>query len=600
MTPFIIVPILILLAVIGGIIYGVFLWRRRDVDSGPDTGMGTPRRFYFYSISFIALMLLVSGVMMVLMSLLDELFGEPVIRRATTRLATGLALTIVGLPLWGLHWRFVQRNVSSQPSERWSILRNLYLYVATGVALGFLAYNGYRVIEWALQVGDFPALSWAAVLVWGPVWVCHWWIASGETQENTRETRGIRRLYLYLASALGIAMLASGVGFMVYYFLHEGYSAAFDPSVIGLGRERLAGEAARTALSMAVVGGVIWWAHWFRFASADRGSVLRWLYLYVATIGGGTVAALVGLGIALHVLLSWALGASTDPAATHFRVVTEGLAISAVGVAMWTYFKLRMTDEASDHESAHVSRSYDLLIAAIGLLIVASASVAILDTFLRLISESSPVVVRGEVEWRSRLAIILTLMAIGAPVWWMHWRRIQLAASSDPEVERTALPRKLFVMGVLCLGLLALVGGASSTLFIFLRDLLDADLSANTLRDLSTGLSVVLTALLVLPYHWAIYRQDRELEPDVPEPIDVPMPKPVLVLTAAGGSQMVDHVERSLGYTVTRVHWQDQDAFVPTLDPVQIEQLPERVSSAPGTSVMLVPDANGLRVISYH
>ena len=103
MSPLVIVPILVQIAVIGAIIYGVYVWRRRSAKAGPDVGIGTPRRFYFYSISFIALMLLVSGVTMVFMTLLDELFGEPVIRGATTRLATGLALTIVGLPLWGIH-----------------------------------------------------------------------------------------------------------------------------------------------------------------------------------------------------------------------------------------------------------------------------------------------------------------------------------------------------------------------------------------------------------------------------------------------------------------------------------------------------------------
>ena len=598
MTPFIIIPILILLAVIGAIIYGVFLWRGRTVDDGPDTGIGTPRRFYFYSISFIALMLLVSGVLTVLMSLLDDLFGEPVIRGATTRVAIGLALTIVGMPLWGIHWRFVQNGVAAHPSEQRSILRKLYLYVATGVALGFLAYSGYRVIEWAFFVGDFPAFSWAAVLVWTPVWGYHWWTASNENSELTLLTQGIRRLYLYLASALGIAMLASGVGFLVYFTLNEGYSAAFEAGISG--SDRLSGEAARTALSVALVGGVIWWAHWFRFAYADRGSVLRWIYLFVATIGGGTVAALVGFGIVLNTPLSWALGASSDPAVSHFNVIPGGLATFAVGIALWTYFRRRMIDESADEESPHVSRSYDLLIAAIGLLVVAAASVAVLDTFLRLISDSSPVIVGGDVQWRSRLAIVLTLLLVGAPVWWAHWRRIQMPALSDPEVERTALPRKLYVMGVLCLGLLSLVGGSSSTLFIFLRDLLDVDLSLNTLHDLSTSLSVVLTALLIIPYHWLIYRQDRELEPDVPEPIAAPMLKSVMLLTAVGGSEIVDRVETALGYTVTRVHWPDPDAFVPTLDSDQIDRLVNEVSSAPGTSVMLVPDADGLRVISYH
>ena len=244
--------ILIQLAVVGAIIYGVFVWRRKAAETGPDVGIGTPRRFYFYSISFIALMLLVSGITMVLMTLLDELFGGPVIQGTTTRLATGLALTIVGLPLWGIHWRFVQNKVEEQPSERRSILRKLYLNVSMGVAVGFLAYNGYKVIEWVLQVGDFPAFSWAAVLVWAPVWAYHWWVASKEGMESTPLTLGISRLYLYLASALGMAMLASGVGFLVYFTLNEGYSAAFAVDLTG--SERLFGEAARTALSVSLCG----------------------------------------------------------------------------------------------------------------------------------------------------------------------------------------------------------------------------------------------------------------------------------------------------------------------------------------------------------
>ena len=597
MTPLIIVPVLIQIAVIGAIIFGVFIWRRKATEDGPDVGIGTPRRFYFYSISFIALMLLVSGITLVLMSLLDELFGGPVIRGTTTRLATGLALTIVGLPLWGLHWRFVQSKVEAQPSERRSILRKLYLNVSMGVSVGFLAYNGYKVIEWVLQVGDFPAFSWAAILVWSPVWAYHWWTGSNEEKDSSPLTQGISRLYIYLASALGIAMLASGVGFLVYFVLNEGYSAAFAVDMTG--SERLFGDAARTALSVSLVGGVIWWTHWIKFASDDRSSILRWIYLFIATIGGGTIASLIGAGFVIYEPLSWFLGAASDGAASHFEDLPAAVATVAVGITLWVYHRRRMISESSDTEAFHVERSYDLLVAAIGLLVVASASVAVFDTFFRLISDSSSVVLDSSVQWRERLAIIVTLALIGVSVWLAHWRRVQVPALANPEVERIALPRKLYVMGVLCLGLLALVGGASSTLFIFLRDLLDAELSANTLRDLSTGLSVVLTALLVIPYHLVIYRQDRELEPDEIEPAAALIPKSVMLLVAAGGENMADEVEGALGYGVTRSKWQDPDAFVPTLSAEQVEQLPERVTSAPGTSVLLVPDADGIRVISY-
>ena len=590
--------ILIPAAVIGAAIPGAFIWRRRSAGGGRDRGIGTPRRFYFYSISFIALMLLISGVTMVLMSLLDELFGEPVVRDATTRLAIGLALTIVGLPLWAFHWRFAQRSTGAHPAERRSVLRKLYLYVTLGVALAFLAYSAYEVIEWMLRVGDFPTFSWAAVLVWAPVWAYHWWTASAESLETTLETLGIRRLYLYLASALGVAMLAGGAGFLLHVFLLEGYSAAFEASVVGSGGGGLWRDTARSALSVAVVGGAIWWAHWGVIASGDRGSALRWVYLFAACIGGGVITALVGLGVMLDTLLTWVLGASSDPAGSHFRAAPDGLAALAVGVAMWVYFRHRMTIESADHESAHVDRTYDLLIAGIGLFALSIASVSILDTLFKLLAETSPVVLGDDVDWRIQVSTTLTTLAIGAPAWWIHWRRTQSAAHESPEVERTALPRKLFVLGVLCLGLLALVGGATSTLFIFLRDLLDVDLSASTLRDLATGLAVFLTTLLIIPYHWVVYRQDRELEPDTPEP-PLHAAKSVTLLTAEDGSELLAQVEAALGCPVNAAHWTDPDAFVPSLDAERLGRLVEEVASAPGSRVILIPDATGIRVVTH-
>ena len=144
------------------------------------------------------------------------------------------------------------------------------------------------------------------------------------------------------------------------------------------------------------------------------------------------------------------------------------------------------------------------------------ASATILDTFLRLIADTAPTVVDGDTQWRFRLSLTLTLLAIGVPIWWTHWRRIQSAASADPATEGAALPRRLYLLGVLSLGLLALAGSAGSTLFLFLRDLLDSELSAATLRDLATSLAIALTALAAIPSHWAIYRRDRELDVDTP------------------------------------------------------------------------------------
>ena len=587
------------IAVMGGIAYLIFAWITRGRTTEMPTGIGVPRRFYFYWISFVALMMLASGIMITLSTLLDGLFGDRLISRPeTTKLATGLALVIVGIPLWGFHWRFVQRTAATLPAERHTILRSLYLYATLGVALGFMAFSGVRLIEFALRVREFSALDPSSLFVWGLIWAYHWHVISSGGPESTLETRGIRRLYLYLASALGIAMLATGAGGLLYLILQEGYSAAFadlvlEPTPTGLGREAL-----RSSAALALVGGAIWWSHWLRFAGADRGSVLRWLYLFIAAIGGGAVTAQVGFGLTLYEVISWILR-EPDSLASPFENLPAALATAVVGIAMWRYFRHRMDSEAEGDVRVLVRQVNDYLLAGGGLIVLAIATASVFDTSIRLLTEGSAVTIQGEVQWQFRAALILTFAAVGLPAWWLHWRRIEDAAVSDPETERTSLPRKLYVLGVLCLGLLSLVGGASATLFVFLRDLLAVDMSMDTVRDLATALAVVLTAALVIPYHWIVYRKDRELEPDIESPVLEPVRKHVTLLIPPGGGDLVHAVEEALGQSITLAPWSDPDAYVPSLDSEDLARVAQVVASAEGSHVLLIPEPSNLRVISH-
>ena len=587
------------IAVLGGIAYLIFAWIRRGRTNEMRVGIGTPRRFYFYWISFVALMMLASGVMITFSTLLDELFGGLVMSRsATTKLATGLALVIVGAPLWGLHWRFVQRTVSTLPVERRTILRTLYLYATLGVALGFITFSGVRLIEFALRVREFSGLDPSSLVVWGLIWAYHWNIVTSGGPESTLETRGIRRLYLYLASTLGVAMLATGAGWLVYLVLQEGYSSTFANLVLDPTPTGLASDALRPFAALALVGGAVWWSHWLKFAGPDRGSVLRWIYLFVASIGGGAVIAQVGFGMALYEVVSWIIR-EPDAVASPLEGVPAALATAVVGVAMWAYFRRRMDSEAEGDVQVFVRRVNDYLLAAGGLMVLAIATASVFDTSIRLFTEGSAVTLQGEVQWRFRIALILTFAAIGLPTWWRHWRRIDAAAAADPVNERTSLPRKLYVLGVLCLGLLALVGGASATIFIFLRDLLAIDLSTDTLRDLTTALAVVLTTAVILPPHWIIYRKDREMEPDT-ETQAAPIRKHVtLLIPASSGEDLARAVSESLGYSIAMAPWSDSDAYVPTIDPDELARIAQAVAAAEGSHVLLIPELSTLRVISH-
>ncbi len=592
------IPILILLAIIGGVIYAIYAWRRREPESGDDhdPGMGMLKRLYFYGISFAALMTLVAGVSLAVQSLLNVLFDGAAFSLSSNSLAWGLSLSIVALPIWFFHWRFILRSVAAMPVESRSIIRKVYIYLTLGVALGFLAAVSYEILKWAMRAGEFPEFSLASILPWTMIWGYHWQIESAEGQRSM-ETRGIRRLYLYAMSVVGGGMFGVGVGAIIYTLLQDGYSALFLNQMAISGEVGLARESLRTDLSVAIVGGAIYWTHWHRFALGDRNSVLRWIALFIASVGGAA-AALGSVGVMASTTLSWLLGATNEGAALHFEDMPAALVVASAGAVAWALFRRRMLMEAVGEYAVPIRRIYDHLMAAFGLTALSGASFVTFNTALATLAEALSVSITDSDAWRSPVAAILAMLIIGIPVWGYYWRRLRLAHAADPEAEATALSHRVYVFAVLGVGALAFLGGGGGTLFVILRDLLDAALSVETLRDLNPAIGFALTAALFLPYHWAIYRADQAHQPDEPEPRSVR--KRVTLLVADGDSTLTEAIEDALGYQVREAQWSDPEAFTPTLDGDQATRIADEVSQSGGSNVLLIPDqATGLKVISY-
>jgi hypothetical protein len=95
--------------------------------------MNTTRRFWFYAVTLITLGIFISGVGQLLTLLFDVLikgssgtltggagFSEQ-------QLSLGLAMTVIGGPLWFFFWRAVQRRVKGNRDEIGAALRKLFL-----------------------------------------------------------------------------------------------------------------------------------------------------------------------------------------------------------------------------------------------------------------------------------------------------------------------------------------------------------------------------------------------------------------------------------------------------------------------------------------
>ena len=69
------VPIAVLVTIIAAIVYGIrsVTKRRRDFPEA-DTGIGTVRRLYFYTISLVALLMFTSGIGLIVRFILEVIF----------------------------------------------------------------------------------------------------------------------------------------------------------------------------------------------------------------------------------------------------------------------------------------------------------------------------------------------------------------------------------------------------------------------------------------------------------------------------------------------------------------------------------------------
>ena len=157
----------------------------------------------------------------------------------------------------------------------------------------------------------------------------------------------------------------------------------------------------------------------------------------------------------------------------------------------------------------------------------------------------------------------------------------------------------MFLFLVLGVGALAFLGSGSFLIFAFLRDALEGDMSLTILEDTRTALGIIVAAAIFLPYYWLVYRQDRRLEPAAAALAERYVRKSVTALVSRGGETFVQELEAELGYRMNTFLWADPDAMLPELSEADLSDLARRVSDAPGTGVLLVPDDKIFRVLSY-
>ncbi len=482
--------------------------------------MRTLRRLYVYGISLISLEVVLWG----LIGLLRTMVSRQAVG-GTEQLAQALALILVGVPVFGLHWYLAQRGARNEPQEeRFSVVRAVFLYLAllfllVPVAQNTLAMVGRGLARW-LDVPLNRALldgsqtlsdNLIAIFLNGVLAFYFFKVLEDDWAAFTPPAVAlpvVRRIYRYVWVLYGLGMSLLGVQRILRYLL-----ALPSPSrAVSLGVASLS-----NGLALLVVGLPVWYYTWGRVQrslakDAERRSLLRAIVLFLLTLFGLLMTLGAG-GAVLAILFEKLLGGYTTlPELIGDIGGPLSMALPMLGV--WAYHRgwlLRSLDALESRGWREgLGRTYALLLSLAGLAATVGGA-AVLLSFLVDVSV-------GGVPWgsgmRERLSGGLSLVAVGLPLWAYAWRGQQSEALREDERgarARRSLLRRGYLYLVLFVGVMGGMASAVRLLFVLLNAFLGGDF-AGFGRDFLDSLQFLVIFGVLLGYHWSVLRTDSVME----------------------------------------------------------------------------------------
>ena len=597
-----IISSLLWLAIIGGVIAGIVVLVRRRGEPGEDPGIGTVRRLYTYGLSFAGLVAAAIGVTLLLSALLNTLFGPKVISPETTTLALGLALTIVGTPIWLLFWSMAQRSVRRLAVETRAISRKDYLYLVLAVSALVTAVSATLFLQWLFSLDNFSGTPLALTLVWGGVWAYHWLVESREGQP-TESAAYLRRLYVYVLALFGMVELVVGTIGVLLITLGAAYEALFGVSELFSGRFDLWNAAMQSSLATALVGGALWWWHWHRVAAGDVESGLRHVYLYLFAVLGGAAIVVSSLSVLLFRVLQWFVGSPEAASARlHFDTLPVVTAAVVVGGGLWGYHWAVVRQEAvvARRGLTAAQRVYSYLVSAVGVVTMGVGLVTLFAVAIGLLSPAEDPLIAGPDWWRDPLVLAITLLVVGGPVWGLYWRDVQRVTVQGGPEERAALSRRVFIFLIFGTSVLLTLINLSIVLFKLFDAAFGEGAASEVLWEVRWSIGMLLAAGAVSVYYWLVLREDRQAIAELEEAVERPAPpKSVTALVAERDMPLVRRLEARLGYGVQVWQRTEAHSLAPALSDEQLAETEQRILDAESSHVLLLVDAEGIRVVPY-
>jgi ABC-type multidrug transport system fused ATPase/permease subunit len=564
---------------------------KRTFHSGSGTeGMSITRRVWLYLITLISLGIFAAGVGQLLTLLFDvTIKGSYLTQVGGTsfnqqQLSLGLAMLVIGGPLWFFFWRAVQRRVKGNQEEIGAGIRKLFLnfiLVETSI-MGITATSDFlRWLMAGVPLAEFSPSGLAIVIVAGIIWFYHWRVSESEGHPSAA-AKTLRRWYVYVLAGFGLVWLAVGLVQLINL-------AVVNLPVWGntLVRGQFWDNTAQMSIAMILLGGITWYFHWFRMAKGDSDSTLRQVYFYLLTISGGAITALVASTILLFRFFLWVFGGTPISVSPHFQFLGWAVPTIIAGLAIWGYHRRLAQEEAGRVQEKRLStqRVYFYLMSFLGLgTLVAGLSMlfGILVDLIIYAAGTSLTVTAGW--WQNQLALCLALLLVGTPIWLYYWNGILKRVQEGGIEEWRALSRRIFLYVIIGVSIITLAADLVNIIYQLLSGILQGNFGVNVLRSSKWSLQTLIVAVPLFWYHWQILRADQRHGAE-----SAVIRHNVTLLADDRTGELASRLENKLGYKI-RVFYQvgQTTETLSVLPDEEIDRLANEIRSSPSNTVMLV------------
>jgi len=422
-------------------------------------------------------------------------------------LAGALAGFLIGLPVFWLHWRWVQHTAAEENEDRYSPIRATALYLALALTWGVVFHGGTALLARGLErwlplpswAHLFPTMDWARALA---VVVVHglagWYfvhVLAREEPAFTETQTLVRRWYRFLWMTYGLGWMIFGLQQLLTVFAPPPgmFTAASLSRFAAQGIVLLAGGALLWGW-----WGRRWWHHVLIEPAENRSAVTVGFLMTWALLG--LIVGLAVVGMAVNRLLQLLLGDSVHLYPAMRLVATLGIP----WIAVWLGAQGGLAVVLRRWESETRAAAYRLFLSVVAYFALTAAVSTGVAGLLGYLSHA----LFGTIASHQALTGGITLLLIGGPLWTLSWQALQREALADEAARQTML-RRAYLYLVLFAALLALMGFATAGAFQLLRALLGGHFDARPFF-FATGMGLWTAGMLW--YHARVLMTDRKAE----------------------------------------------------------------------------------------